>query len=142
MNRTTCLRFVLVWSMLVLVGCSDTNSEDLPFAPIDCQSTKPATGFLNVEITVNAANPKVLVKLYHGSLETGNLLRSDSTSVSKFSYELAVDEHYTVTARYIVGPDTVLAINSDKITTEEKDYQDAVSCWDVRNGSVDVRLKL
>lgn len=141
MGRSSVPKLVLLAGLLAFAGCNDTNSGDLPFAPIDCQSTKPPTGFLNVKMTVNAANPKVLVNLYHGSLETGSLLRSDSTSAREFSYQLAVDEHYTVAARYIVGPDTVLAIDSDKIRTEDKEYQNA-DCWEVHNGSVDVRLKL
>jgi hypothetical protein len=130
----------LVVLVVMAFGCSDDNGE-LPLAPLDCQKTKPVTGRLNVEITLNAQNTKVPVKVYEGPIEDGQLVRSDSVGVAQFSYDLLADRTYSVTARYIVGQDTILAIGSGNITTSETQYENG-SCWEVTDGKVDVRLKL
>jgi len=109
--------------------------------PVDCLDSKPATGHLTIEITLNAKNPRVPIEVYEGSIEDGRLVRSDSAAVAQFSYELPVDHTYAVIARYLVGQDTVLAIGSDDITTYQTDYESGF-CWELTNGKVDVRLKL
>jgi len=143
MSARTGFRASLLVVLVVMAafGCSSDDDGDLPFAPPDCQKTKPATGYLIVEITLNAQNTKVPVKVYEGPIEDGQLVKSDSVSVAQFSYELLVDRSYAVTARYLVGQDTVLAIGSDDITTYQTDYESGF-CWELTNGKVDVRLKL
>ena len=126
---------------MAMFGCSSEDDGELPFAPEDCQDSKPPTGHLNIEITLNAQNPRIPVNVYEGPIEDGRLVRSDSVGVSHFSYELPVDRPYAVTARYLVGQDTVLAIGSDDITTNQTQYYDAY-CWEVTDAKVDVRLKL
>jgi hypothetical protein len=132
---------LVVLVVMVAFGCSSDDDGELPFAPSDCQKTKPATGHLIVEITLNAQNTKVPVKVYVGPIEDGQLVKSDSVSVAQFSYELLADRSYAVTARYLVGQDTILAIGSDDITTSETEYENGF-CWEVTDGKVDVRLKL
>lgn len=79
--------------------------------------------------------------MYEGPIEDGQLVKSDSVSVAQFSYELRADRSYAVTARYLVGQDTIIAIGSDDITTSETEYENGF-CWEVTDGKVDVRLKL
>ena len=132
---------LVVLVVMAAFGCSSDGEGDLPFAPVDCLKTKPANGHLNVTITLNAQNAKVPVTVYKGPIEDGMVVKSDSVSVAQFSYELPADRSYAVIARYLVGQDTILAIGSDDITTNEKEYEDGF-CWEVTDGNVDARLKL
>jgi hypothetical protein len=132
---------IAVLVVMAAFGCSSDDDGELPFAPEGCLDTKPATGHLHVQITLNAQNPRVPINVYEGPIESGRLVRSDSLGVSQFSYELPADHSYAVTARYLVGQDTVLAIGSDDIRTSQTQYYDAY-CWEVGDGKVDVRLKL
>jgi len=143
MNARAGLRTGLLAVLVVVAafGCGSDDDGELPFAPDNCQDSKPATGHLNIEITLNAQNYRVPVNVYQGPIEDGRLVRSDSVGVSQFNYELPVDRSYAVTARYLVGQDTVLAIASDDISTNQKQYYDAY-CWEVTDAKVDVRLKL
>ena len=143
MSERTGVRAGLLVVLVVMVafGCSSDDEGELPFAPEDCQKTKPANGHLNVEITLNAQNTKVPVCVYVGPIEDGRLVKSDSVGVAQFSYELPADRSYAVTARYLVGQDTIIAIGSDDITTSETEYENGF-CWEVTDGKVDVRLKL
>jgi hypothetical protein len=134
------LRAAALAGALILCGCS-SDDEELPYPPVDCAYTKPPNGYLNIDVTINAQNPRVPVEIYEGPIEAGKLVQRDTVSVRQFSYQLPVDRSYAVTARYLVGPDTVLAISADKIETEEKEYRDAVYCWEVTDANVDVRLK-
>jgi hypothetical protein len=127
---------------LMLIGCSSDEDEELPYPPVDCLSSKPQNGYVNIDITINAQNPSVPVDVYEGPIEAGQLVQRDTVSVRQFSYQLPVDRSYSVTARYLVGPDTVLAIDAGKIETEEKEYRNSVYCWEVDDADVDVRLKL
>jgi hypothetical protein len=125
--------------LLPLAACSEES--DLPFAPIDCARSRPDDGYLNAEVTIDAQNPTVIVSVFRGDIELDRLVRQDTVSLRTFSYELPVDQTYAVTARYLVGADTVLVIDADDISVTSEEFQDA-DCYTLENGNVDLRLRL
>jgi hypothetical protein len=128
---------VMIISDPVVCNCND---DDLGFAPLDCQTSKPVDGAFFIKLSINSQNQKVPITVFRGNFEDNNVVLYDTLSSTTVSYTLSVDEYYTVTARYLRGQDTILVIDADRITTDQTDYKDR-SCWDVSDGNVDVRLK-
>ena len=125
---------------LGFASCSEDDSE-LPFVPIDCSRVEPEEGYLNAEVTLNEQNATVIVAVFRGDIELDRLVRTDTVSVRTFSFRLPVDQNYSVTARYLVGIDTVLVIDADDIRVTSEEFRDG-TCYDVEDGNVDLRLKL
>ena len=110
--------------------------------PEDCLEQEPDFGTLTVHITVTGQSTKIPITLYLGNIEENNILIVDSVAVEEISYELPVNEHYSVTALYLSDQDTVLAIGSDRIATFEKTTEYCLeACWGVTDGDVNVRLR-
>ena len=110
---------------------------------LDCHEYEPDYGILSIRLTINAQNPEVPIVLYQGDVERYNVLGVDTVSVERISYELEVDNIYTVTALYSRDQDTVLVIDSDWVSTYEvEDEDENEKCWKVEDGNVDVRLDL
>jgi hypothetical protein len=121
-------------ALLLFSACD--NRDD---APADCVTHKPDLGTLTVKLTINDANPRVPLALYRGDFEEGDLVLRDTLSTAIAVYDLPVDQYYSVTARYITGRDTTLAIDGASIDTESTEYRNA-TCWDVTDAEVDIRL--
>ena len=141
MTRLARLRVAALAAGLILGMCHCSQDDTLPLAPSDCQTSKPDLGNLNIQVTIDAQNTRVPVAIYVGHIEDGMLLQRDSLTVSSVDYSFPVDKAYTVTATYLVGQDTILAIAQDEIQTHETEYQNSTHCWDLINAAVDVRLK-
>jgi hypothetical protein len=141
LTYTTFLLYILLMMMTLSdpAGCN-CNNDELGFAPLDCETSKPTDGNLFIKLSINSQNQKVPITVFRGNFEDNNVVLYDTLSATTVSYTLSVDEYYSVTARYFRGQDTILVIDADRITTDQTDYKDK-SCWTVSDGKVDVRLK-
>jgi hypothetical protein len=127
----------LLW-VLTPVSCSDDDS--LPFAPSDCVETKPKTGFLRIELTIDAQNPSVPLCVFRGDMERNDIVCQEAVTATRASYELDVDQYYAVSAQYVCGMDTILVVRGDRISAKTEEYRDA-TCWTVEDAKVDARLR-
>jgi hypothetical protein len=80
-----------------------------PSLPRTARTANPPTGHLNIEITTEVLRiPGFPVNVYEGPIEDGRLVRSDcGRSISLQLRGFRSDRSYAVTARYLVGQDTV-----------------------------------
>jgi hypothetical protein len=101
--------------------------------------SKPATGFLTVNVTINAENPTVDVTVYRGNFEDNDVVDSEMVSQAEYSFELPVDETYSATASYVSGANMCLTLEQAQITMSSERFRDAV-CWTVVDASVDLRF--
>jgi len=131
------MAMVMASILVPLVGCEEES--DLPFAPENCMEQKPAFGSLNLRITINAENPSVTVTVYRGNYDDGIVVTTASFTSETGSIDLEVDNTYSATASYQRGPDTILVLDEGHISTSSEEFRDAI-CWEVIDGSVDLRL--
>lgn len=141
LSRSTATLFLVAMVMapilVPLVGCEDNS--DLPFAPSNCITQKPALGSLNLRVTINAENKMVTVTVYRGDYDAGIVVTTESFTSETGSIDLEADITYSATASYQRGPDTILVLDEGEIYTSSEEFQDA-TCWSVNDGSVDLRL--
>jgi len=144
-NYFTQIVRLLLCGLLTLLfvgsGCYD-EEEDCTHRPIwkDCYSYEPGEGLVEVSVTLNTGNPWVVVKLYENDIEDDILILTDTLTVSGKNYTLSVGR-YSGSALYLVGIDTVLAIDGDKITTDHESYCEG-DCWHVNNAELNLVLLL
>lgn len=130
------ISFVLLFA--IMVGCQ--TDDECETAPFGCLQTAPGKGHLHVQLTINAANPSVPVKVFRGDFENNDLVEDTVVTGSRISFELPVDQYYSVVAEYLQADgDTVFAIDGDDIQVDENDYCEG-TCFEVDDGRIDVEL--
>lgn len=134
--------FVLL--MLVINGCDlltdESNSEDCQPAPPGCIDVRPTEGQLIIRVSINGRNLQVPIAVFRGDFEKNDLVLLDALTGSGATYQLPVDQYYSVVAEYIQKDgDTVIAIDGDDVSVDRDDYCDK-DCYDVDEGNIDVRL--
>jgi hypothetical protein len=118
----------------LLSGCSDNcdqffysetkspscEEETCIPTPPDCTGTTPASAFLNISLSEPLP---VVVRIYRGAAyETGDLIEVKHPSSKTFGMEVPLGT-YSVTALYIRGGDSVLAVDGGEVT-----YRDVTTC--------------
>ena len=128
--------------LLLLAACSDSDSEDVCESPdySNCNTTKPSEGILNVRVTINDDNCCVPVTVYVGDMEDHFIYLKDTVYSDWWSAEVPVGYFYTVTAQYRKGTEYVIAVDGDDVKASKNNYCDS-TCWSVKQGSVNLKLK-
>ncbi|MCP4180136.1 MAG: hypothetical protein GY756_20420 [bacterium] len=105
----------------------------------DCNTVEPYKDFLNVSLTINSENPTVEIKVFEGDYENNFIVAEIDADQEKEQVEVNVDQSYTVTARYIQGIDTIIAIDKTKLKKKDRSHCDS-TCWSLKGGDIDVKL--
>ncbi|MEI6124261.1 MAG: hypothetical protein WCQ95_11615 [Bacteroidota bacterium] len=136
------LSFFLV--ILIYCSCKRTSfysSEDcVNYDYSGCNSTEPLVAGLNIRLTINDENPRVLITIYEGNIENSTVVSRDTISTSKYYIELPPNKFYTVKAQYVSGQKIIYAIGGDNIKKIRNQVCDSV-CWSTEDGNVNVELK-
>jgi hypothetical protein len=129
--------------ILFLASCSENTNNNVDCTTYDysdCNTTEPFDGRLYVSLSINSENKAVPVIIYKGKLEDHDTIVVDTITTEKFDTLLPINNYYTVTAKYIKGGSTIIAVDGNKIS-KSKSYTCDSICWTVKTGSVNVKLK-
>lgn len=131
---------ILLMFVALFPGCStDENCEERSVFD-DCQLEEPATGKLNVSVTINGNNPQVRVRIYKGSdFLKGELVASEVINKNQTSFNLPFGEYSGTAMYYNVGSDSILTVDGDDISRELTEYCDA-DCWEITDGDLDLTM--
>jgi hypothetical protein len=126
----------------IMVSCRTVMSEEdcTSYDFSGCHTAIPFEGNLNIKATINDENPRVVLYIYKGKFEAGNLIMTDTTSSEKYSLSVELDNFYTVMATYHSSGNSIRAIGGDDVKKTSENVCDS-TCWSVHYGNVDVRLK-
>jgi hypothetical protein len=131
---------------LGLLSCGDEYFFD-DVNCSECYTPKPDFGPVKVEITINAENSRVPVKIFKGKYEEKYLndfssaVHIDTISQSSFEVDLKVNEYYSIAAEYIKNGKKTIVVDGDKLKIYKvSDNCDEV-CWIFRGGEIDATLK-
>lgn len=121
----------------IINGEEDTCDE---YSYSDCETEKPLTAPLKIDLTINEENPKIPLVVLDGKLEDSDTLLLDTAQTEYHEIEVDPDRFYTVTARYKSGNKTIIAVDGDKINLQSYTHCDS-TCWELRGGHINLRLK-
>jgi hypothetical protein len=138
----------LIFSFIILglLSCGDEYLLD----DVDCSECyvpKPEFGPVTVEITLNAENSRIPIKIFKGKYEEkflndfSSAVHVDTISQSSFEVDLKVNEYYSVAAEYIKDGKKTIVVDGDRLKLYKvSDSCDEV-CWIFRGGEIDATIK-
>ncbi|NOY37259.1 MAG: hypothetical protein GXO83_06755 [Chlorobi bacterium] len=123
-----------------LAGCND----EVTYESVDCSTCityRPDSGDLIIRLTIDAENPQVPVAIYRDRLENNDIRFEDTVSLNELEVSVPLGHYYTVTAEYVSGQDTILAIDGDIIETKKVIGQCETTCWIISGGVLNVQYR-
>jgi hypothetical protein len=127
------------WLMLCLPFAACLNNNTDCVQSNNCQTTAPTDAGLYLKVTIDAENPAVPVAVYYGNVSDSNLYFQD-TLTGSITYSVSLDSKFSATAKYRQGAITVIAIDGDR-TKLKTTNSCGDTCYDVKDASLDLRLK-
>ncbi len=123
------ITFLIIGALVVLTSCDKDNSATCS-NDIICYTDAPDS----LWVKLNLANPdyedSILVQLYIGNMDDGELYDSFKTINDEEYYLVPVNQDYTATARFLnQNNDTIIVIDSDRLNRKSCLDGD-VSCYD------------
>ncbi len=142
MNRLLRILFFgyLFLSLLLLTLCNKETTNQ----PVDCSQcfpVAPDSGFLALHLTINGENRKVPVAVYEGNLEDQDVRFRDTVTQPTIKILMPAGHTYAVTARYIQGGDTLIAVDGTSLEIKKAVGQCSKTCYVVMGGYLDLRLR-
>ncbi|HEX3007416.1 MAG TPA: hypothetical protein VHO90_07350 [Bacteroidales bacterium] len=139
----------LVLGILVLglLSCGDEYMlDDVDCS--ECYTPKPEYGPVTVSLTSNAENKRIPVKVFKGKYEERYLKDYSSAVVvdtvndaSSVTYDLPVNEYYSVEVEYMKDGKKVLVVDGDKLKMYKVSDNCDETCWIFRGGKIKAELK-
>jgi hypothetical protein len=137
-NRKFFILLIALLFILPLMSCADEDEECDP-CPSDCHYTPFTEGKLEVQVTINAENPEVTLRIYEGDFEDGFLIDSVDLSVTSYERTLPIG-NYSGVVEYQVGGYTVIAVDGDSIGNDSEDCCTG-PCYEISNAHLDLMLE-
>jgi hypothetical protein len=132
--------FILLIAFAGFLACE----EKIDFIEVDCSEcyrTKPDTGTLKIKITINKENESVPIVVYRNEMEKEWIRLVDTVTYEEYYIDVAINHYYSVKAEYKVDGKTIFAVDGDKIRTRKITAQCDSTCWVIRGGNINVKLK-
>ncbi len=128
----------------LLFWLAGSCNKDVIYEDVDCSvcfANPPDSGYLRPELTIDRDHPRVPVAVYEGDIETGTLLLQDTFALPTPRILMPAGRRYAMTATYIRGGDTIIAVDGDELAIKKAVGQCGGTCYVVTGGFFDLRLK-
>lgn len=123
----------------ILSSCKSKYEECTEEDYNNCNTHRPETGLVEIQVTINEENPLVTVQIYEGNFEDGKLLRENTSKIRYRIEYMDAEKTYSFTATYKKGNDTIRAVDGG--TIEVSSYQACeYKCYEVKNLYIDLTL--
>lgn len=122
------------------------TSCELEYSPADsdcadCLSFEPLEAELYMEVTINNKYREVPVVVLNGTLGSRDTVAVDTITNQMGYINVPLSGYYTVIAEYQTGTKTVKAVDGDDITKYDISNKCGETCWIIRGGIINVKLK-
>jgi hypothetical protein len=105
-----------------------------------CNTTRPDSGYLNINVTDPGTVGMVPIAIYEGDIDKNNVLLSDTLYSKSASYYLPVKKRYGVRATYIKNGVTTYVYDGARIKLN-KFWNCNDKCYEAIDGNIHVELK-
>ncbi len=127
---------LLVLITAIFVSCSKSDECD---TTITCDTTRPDSSELIIDVTINAENMAVPIEVYRGRVDGNDLVFRDTLYTEKYTYYMPTSQKYSAKAYYKDGNISINAIDGGRL-----DYDSFWNCNEkcYENKSLNLDLKL
>ena len=122
----------------VFISCKD-GFDDIDCS--ECLSYKPLDGELYIDVTLNDKYQEVPVIVFKGKIENGDTMVVDTIYEPRGYIDVPLNEYYSVMAIYKSGNSVIYAIDGDEFNRHKIEGECNGTCWIIRGGLYDVKLK-
>ena len=132
-------KFLLVFMLFVVFAACDNNRKTICSK---CVTDSNGNSKLCIHISYIGDNPpNYPIKIYEGPLENNNLLIDTVMYYDYGEFSVMPDKEYTVTASYVIGGKTYIAVDSARPKIKFDDSSCDIPCYYVYDNIIDLRLK-
>ncbi|RPI41068.1 MAG: hypothetical protein EHM46_06930 [Bacteroidetes bacterium] len=125
---------------LLVISCGEkVFTENVDCAA--CYSPEPDTAYLYVDLTINKDFPEVPLVLYRGDVEQADIDYVDTAYASPYRVAVAVDQKYSVKAKYRKDDRTLYAIGGTRIKILLVTATCDQDCYVVKNDRINVKIR-
>lgn len=130
MKNSIKVTFLAVGIILFSTSCSKTK-DDICDTNIICYTEAPDDLYVKLELSTNPSSTPIEISFYIGNMDNGELYDKFHTVNSVEYYLMPVNERYTATAKYLVEGDTIMVIDSDRLSRESyKNCEETCYDWE------------
>lgn len=136
--RRKIINAILISSSFFFSTCSENFDE------IDCSECipdKPLEAALYIDVTLNEVYQEIPVIVFRGKIEQGDTLVVDTIYEPRGYIDVPLNEYYSVMAKYKSGKSVTYAIDGDEFNRYKIEGQCDGTCWIIRGGLYNVKLK-
>ncbi|HZH87472.1 MAG TPA: hypothetical protein VFD77_09145 [Brumimicrobium sp.] len=130
MKNSIKITLLAVGIILFSTSCSKTK-DDICDINIICYTEAPDDLYVKLELSTNPSSTPIEVRFYIGNMDNGELYDKFHTTNNVEYYLMPINERYTATAKYLVEGDTVMVIDSDRLSRESyKNCEETCYDWE------------
>lgn len=135
-------RVIIVFIFSVFILFLSCDEQLILVKCADCTEEEPLEINLEVKLEINpGSNIAGIIKLYEGNIEDNILLGTFSSSDQKWLHTVSVNTKYTISATYVIGGATYVAIDSATPRVRYETEQCDNPCYFVYDKTVNLRIK-
>ena len=138
---------LLCFSMITLLFSCDASQSDLPdvedcehYDYKDCNTVEPYDAEMIINFSISSKTKYVPFEVYKGYVDDQVLLFRDTSWSDQLSYNMPVNERYSIKAKYKKDGKTIYVIDGGKLKVHSKKVCDS-TCWSVDHLELDAILK-
>lgn len=109
---------ILLLAPVFMTGCFKDNDSDECDPDKVCYTQAPETLYVKLHLSPSPDGSAVKVRMYRGSVDSGELIDSFESYDVEESYLLPVNEQYSAEAEYTDGSTTIIAVDGDKLNQD------------------------
>lgn len=132
------IKVLYILPLLALAACTRNNGDcDVNTT---CYTSRPDSGYVNLNVTDQGTNGHVPVTIYEGDVEDNKVMVQDTLYGASGAYYLPVSKRYSARAVYVKGGITTFVYDGDKVKVL-KFWNCDEKCFDVEEANMDLKLK-
>lgn len=122
---------LIVFTVTLFSTSCNKSKDDICDTNKICYTQAPDELYVKLELSTNPTIQPIDVSFYIGNLDDGELFEQFFTNNNTEYFLMPINKRYTATARYIVEGDTVMVINSDRLSNQSyKNCDETCYDWD------------
>lgn len=131
--------FLLVF-LFIFLGCKSKYEDCTEDDYKACNTYRPVTGEVRIQVTINNENPEVTILAFEGDFEDGNLVWEKVVRQPRYTVIMSTDKKYSFTTTYKKDIKSIVAVDGGKLKVSSYTMCE-YTCYETNLLEIDLVLK-